>query len=348
MSKTAALPDELLLNIFNYIDSCRITCKSWNNPAAEAMFGKKIPINTELGAIKLYRHLFRDPSKIPLIKHMDFTLDSDDLPIIFEELLRLAFTPSIQQVTGSVKAVGFFTTIFDIIGASKLEFEDLSNLPIYSGKSSNSNDISIKKLFAIKNHCSSLMIPVPRERTASNNWRLLLALDQFKALISLDLQGNADGLKDLEEVSKGCPRLTILKFTNFELCAPTQRELTKVEIDAWNAANVTKQESVRTIEINSTYRPEMIEYLVYKYPNIKSIEIKGTVWSSNRDASLNNGSVARVLDAIQHIKSTNVTVLLPVATKMKDAVRFSKSRDEDIEFDIEELENREQLLLRIG
>ncbi|KAL9536445.1 hypothetical protein MBANPS3_012646, partial [Mucor bainieri] len=121
MSSIASLNEELLDLMFNNIKStkqlsiCRLVCKSWNESAAKAMLGRTIIIKTELKAIKVFKHLIIDSSKAKYIKHMHFVFDGAELPVIVEELLRIALTPNVERISGCVKPDVFFTTMFDIL-----------------------------------------------------------------------------------------------------------------------------------------------------------------------------------------------------------------------------------------
>ncbi|CAO3621697.1 unnamed protein product [Mucor fragilis] len=268
MSKAAVLPKEVLSKIFGYSDYAaelggfRAVCKSRDAPAAKVMFGRKISISSETEALKLYRHLFKDASKIPLIRHMDFKLDGTKLTFIFEELLRLALTPTVEKVTGDVKDAGFFKTIFDIADKSSIKYDKIKSLPVYSG---DRIDVSIGKLLMIRNHQQVLQLPL------SYDDRILdfaKQLDQFPKLSHLYLSGTVNELKEIEEVFKGCPHLTFIRIKGLEFNASTNI-MPKSEINAWLAVNVQKYQLATTLEVDSSCRPELLEYLTYRYPNTK-------------------------------------------------------------------------------
>lgn len=55
------------------------------------MTTEKITLDSEIQAIKFYGHLSKDVSMGKLIKNMNFAIDHDRLPLIFKEILRIAF-----------------------------------------------------------------------------------------------------------------------------------------------------------------------------------------------------------------------------------------------------------------
>ncbi|KAL9538939.1 hypothetical protein MBANPS3_010577 [Mucor bainieri] len=315
----------------------RTVCRNWDDPAAKAMFGRKIFIKSELGAIKLYRHLFRDPPKIPLIRHLDFNLDTTELPIIVEELLHLAFKPNIRWLTGTVKAEKFFTTVFDIVDNSPQEFDKLEKMPELDGQTV---AIAAKRLILIKNFTSCIKMSI--SRTSEK-------LDQFPILTGLTIAGHANGLQAIENVLKHCPHLLEVNFEDFQWDDPNNtRVMLKEEVDAWVSANVKKDTVMETIVINSTCRPELVEYMTSKYTNIEQIEIDGQLWMPSHNLSLSNGNLERILNAISKVQVKQIRLILPASTKMKDAVKISKSRSENIEFDLEDIDGTEELILKLN
>lgn len=75
----------------------------------------------------------------------------------------------------------------------------------------------------------------------------------------------------------------------------------KNEIDAWLAANVQVQKAPATVAIHSCCRPELVEHLTYRYPNVKSIRIRDYLWYPNSNSTWNNDDFGRILDAIKEI-----------------------------------------------
>ncbi|KAL9538938.1 hypothetical protein MBANPS3_010576 [Mucor bainieri] len=332
MSKAAILPEEILSKIFIISNSAaelgefRTVCKSWNDPAA---------------------HLFKDSSKISLIRHMDFNIETEDLPLVYGELLRMVHSPKIERLTGTVKANGFLETLWDIEESMGFVSEQLRELPTYTG---GDNLLIRKRLLLLRNHYTALILNATRQRT-NDSWFLLDRLDRFQNLTSLRLRGSTNGLSDLEDILKKCKHLWNLQLENFELASSTLGKLSKADVSAWTAANSKANNKVTTIIIDSTFQPELLEYLVYRYPNIQKVEIKGYVGVPSQQQSqndaLNNGDLSRVLDVISNINEKDISIFLPMSTAMVDCVRFSKAREEGIEYDIQEADGKEQLVLKI-
>lgn len=67
-----------------------------------------------------------------LIKNIDLAIiDYGRLTAIFKELLRIAFTPRMENFIGYVGAIDFFTNLIDIADSSASEFDNLKTIPVY-------------------------------------------------------------------------------------------------------------------------------------------------------------------------------------------------------------------------
>ncbi|KAL9536962.1 hypothetical protein MBANPS3_012211 [Mucor bainieri] len=284
MASINTLPQELLFALLNCIDSvahlaqCRLVSKAWNEPATRAMLGKKITIKSDKDAFKLYRHLFRDSSKLSLVKHLHFELSGNDLPFIIEELLQSTFTPSIQRLTGSVKADKFFTTLFDIAGPLPSRFDQLEELPTYTGASQAIFDQRLLKFASIH---KKFTLTIVRTTTSTVVWSD--EFHKFQHLTTFTLKGIPHGMLNIELVIKRCHHLKTLNLQDIDYGGQTMTRMTTEEVTSWATSNVCKEKTLETLNIKALCRPELIEYLVFKYPNVANITIEGRLWYPEND-----------------------------------------------------------------
>ncbi|KAL7313087.1 killer toxin resistant protein [Mucor circinelloides] len=352
MTNIVSLPAELLSVIFDNVESnlqlaeCRLVCRKWNDPAARSMLGNKITINSEKAASRLFRHLFLDPSKIPLIRHLDFRLDEDNLPMNIYKLLLLTFTPSIVNLTGSVKSKRFFTALFDIVDTSPQTFANLATLPLYSG-----SDADFNTTVALK-FKDSLLYPTLRlsGQTTQTTKDFLKDLDQFQNLGMVILRGHVNGLEWMEDLLKSNSDLEGFGVINFEFkgFGPT---LTRIGgMDSWFASSVQQENSLQYLMISSVCRPEVLEYFSYKYPELKYLELKGRVWLPERGLPTESDvftTVDRILNVAKKIECKVISLVLPRNASLMAAIKYVSGREEDIEFDIADFRGETEVILNL-
>ncbi|KAL9550519.1 hypothetical protein MBANPS3_004682, partial [Mucor bainieri] len=277
MTNIISLSAELLSAIFDTIDSnhqlaeCKLVCKHWKAPAARSMLGNRLAIASDKAASRLFRHLFQDPSRIDFVKHLHFELDNDDLPINIYRLLLLAVHPSIVCLTGSVKSRKFFDVLLGVIHSSREEFVKLKTVPLYTGPGVDFNMTVALKLK------KSLVYPILAlgGQTTSAAKDFLRNLDQFPNLNILMLRGHLDGIEWMEDLLRSNSDLEGFGAVNFvfnNLFADARRS---EDLGPWLALSVKQETALGYLLINSPMLlPDMPIYFLYKYPNLKYIELK--------------------------------------------------------------------------
>ncbi|KAL9553878.1 hypothetical protein MBANPS3_003084 [Mucor bainieri] len=297
----------------------RLVCYKWSIPAEIAMFGKKITIKSEEQAIMLHACLFKTPSKGRLIKHLDFSISTNQLPVIYHYLLDLAFTPTIEQLTGFVQAEEFFTALGDIADDTIEEFKNLRALP------KGPNQTVVLKASIRLNVCS---LTIGNDFPVSN----APMLEKLSSLTELEISYYKKDWKELETILKYCPDLMVLRFAYLEL--PYEFS-SSVDVSTWLAATVTKQMNLETLEFHkSTVGAGVAEYLRYKYPNIKTTKCDGynaNGFRYNRAANC----IHRVLDAMRDMHADQATLVLFDQSSLRWSVEFAAARKEDIKFQID-------------
>lgn len=128
-----ALPDELWTRIIGKVVTvaqlaqCRLVCRKRNRLFEVVMFGKPIAINSDKQALSLYCHLFKNLSNGELIKHLTLNHDVKSMTIL-DELMYLAFTPSMEYIGGTLATDDFFRLLGDIANNSPVKFINLKNI----------------------------------------------------------------------------------------------------------------------------------------------------------------------------------------------------------------------------
>ncbi|KAF1805608.1 hypothetical protein V8B55DRAFT_1411133 [Mucor lusitanicus] len=354
MTTIKALSAELLSAIFNTIDSnhqlaeCTLVCKQWKTPAAMAMLGNTITITSDKVASKVFKHLFQDPSRIAFVKHLNFELDDDHLPIHIYKLLLLAVHPDIEDMTGSVKSKQFFRVLLNALDSSSKEFTKLQTVPLYTGPG-----VDINTTVALKLR-KSLTFPnlALGGQTTSAARDFLRNLDQFENLDTVALRGHLDGLEWMEDLLRSNPYLEGLGVVDFVFNNLFADDMTRCGgLNSWLASHVRQETALGYIVISSSMlRPEVLQYFSYKYPNLAYIELKGRIWlPEGRLASESDffEAVDLVLNVVKKIDFKVIQLVLPRKVSLMAAMKYLPSREENIEFSIEEYNGHQEVVLNL-
>ncbi|KAL9540728.1 hypothetical protein PS6_010623 [Mucor atramentarius] len=297
MVKISSLPEELLPEIFGYITSniqlarCRLVCAKWNQPAHSAMFSNTIVFGTNEKVLALHGQLFSDPAKGKLVQHIYFK-ENFDAFWMAKAILNTAFLPNVNSFQGFVsKPEEFYEMLLSIARESPNVLKKLKVLPSYKGHI----DITYYSDTLAEIHINN---PGAVMNEATIEFRRNLNI--FPNLKSLKLDASFRNLSELELFLKGCTRLKKLELGN-TLPVPT---LSSITSDAWMVHNVTPVGSLEQLTIERECRPELMEYLTYKYPNIKELTISLSYNSLDiRDVTVFTCSMDRILRAIKGIET---------------------------------------------
>ncbi|KAL9549251.1 hypothetical protein MBANPS3_005290 [Mucor bainieri] len=341
------LNEELLLYTFSQLDSvnqlaaCRLVCKAWSGPAMREMLGRRIHIKSESKAIKLYKYLLMNPAHSGYIKQVHFSLENAALPLVIAELLPMLITPNICKLTGIVKSDIFFNALFRIVDNKQLD--KLTTLPAYGGRDTR---IGFERILRLKSTTISLKITLSNF-AASAMWSFVRQLHQFPKLTTLELKGYVRNLIELETVLKKCTRLvTLIIADDFEFKELPANGMQIRDLRLWlNENAIAKIFSLKTLKVQSTCRPEFVEYLTYKYPNINHFTFEGKLWHPDGSIAICNGNLDRILNATARIPHKQMTLILPSQTRMRDAFHFSKGRLEHITYDLKEIQGKDKLVM---
>lgn len=344
MTTIMLLPHDILVHIFDQIDSvaqlaiCRSVCQKWNSPVEVAMFGKKISIKTEDHVIQLYGHLCKDPSKGKLIKHLDFQIEDYHLPLIYKHLLRLAFTTNIEYLTGTVRAPSFYTTLTEVAGNTCSQFTRIKMLP--SGISSHSFHIVDDFLAKFNSTRMCLVTKSPLQDLYYDSLDNSIVERAYALRYVLFDNCFTGGWQELELSLKYCPKLKALACVHF---TQERRRMTRVEVHSWIiTANVSKVLSLETIWLKTVELcPELLEYLMFKYPNVQVIRLRSMSSSAQWNV------LCRVLNAIKDVKQKDLTFWLPANVAVDNMKQFAASRSEAIRFQKETFQGELKMVMKI-
>lgn len=181
-----------------------------------------------------------------------------------------------ENFTGYVGAIDFFTNLIDIADSSASEFDNLKTIPVYYGR----EDVKLEYYarLMLKRSCQEIIMRL--ETTPSFlDLDFLYQLATFENLTSFKYLGYVGRLSGLNDILQDCSLIKILLLEDLVFGDESFLLKEKKQFDAW-LTSVTKVESLKFLRISSTCHPNLIEFLPYKYPNIKTLEFKGESCSS--------------------------------------------------------------------
>ncbi|KAL9542190.1 hypothetical protein MBANPS3_008741 [Mucor bainieri] len=274
-------PTELLVKILDYNDSiadlaqCRLVCQHWNPLAESLMFGKHITLKSAEACLSLYGHLSRKPQYGQLIKRLTCEKLSPQRcqHAILEELLRVAFTPTMEQMDATVcLATGdrFFILMQDMLTVKYRldQFDKLAVIPHPSYYSEAYDNL----LITLSSTLQRVVIKLTGPRSSQNRRHLFESLSTFKRLTSLDLRGLMESFRMMETILSGC---SLLEDVAVDIHLQENMR-TKLDMTTWMIANEIKveQNSIKSLKVVDSCRADLLELFVHKYRNIKSIVIE--------------------------------------------------------------------------
>ncbi|KAF1805411.1 hypothetical protein V8B55DRAFT_1068905 [Mucor lusitanicus] len=280
-----------------------------------------------------------------LLEHLHFELNEDNLPFTIEKLLQLTFTPSIKRFTGSVKADKFFDTLFGIVDQSPASFDQLEEMTEYTGANQGISDQrrvkfpSIVRAFDLR----VVAIDAPTDTVHWSNHFFT-----FRNLTTFTLKGIPTGLDGIEYQIKGCHYLKTLNLQDIDYGGQTMARMTTEEVtNWWTASNAIKEELFITLNIEALCRPELIEYLTFKYPNVANITIKGRLWFPSNDLEVAQGNLKRILDAVKGLRRKKLELILPPTITITNIIRVLSNTDV-ITLASKQIDGQNQLEMKIN
>ncbi|KAL9557916.1 hypothetical protein MBANPS3_001146 [Mucor bainieri] len=233
---------------------------------------------------------------------------------IMAPLLRLVFTPNMKRITGNMEDP-ILKLITDIANKSEKKY-DLLMLGNYFQRYS----------FALANAliafnaslCVVSLINTLTTREKQEVLALADRLDEFPQLSTFYFVGNQYSMSELERLLHGCTRLKELRLRVWNYTTTDDHR-------AWMEANVEKMHTLEKLTLSVTSNADLVDHIVYKYPNVKEIEL--IAFGGSTAIEVFNANVSRMVDAIQHIQRK--TVILKISLKMNpvEITRYWNSRN---------------------
>ncbi|KAL9555192.1 hypothetical protein MBANPS3_002465 [Mucor bainieri] len=300
-----------ITSIMQYSDSMedlaqlRLVCKSWNAIAEPLMFSKHIQISN-------------------LITHLHF--DDEYLPVTVQrELLQLAFTPSMERMTGEIDDEGFYMLMNDI--ASKTSGDRFDKLKAIPHPPHYSAVYNIT-LLNFKSTLEEITYSPQDENDEESAFSWSSEFESFVNLVKFELDAELETVFNLEDSLTGCSRLQELTLKVIF----NDKVHVKNEVEAWVSTNVEIVDTVKKLVITRECRSDLLEFLLFKYPNTNTIEIDAT-----RALIMSNNNLQRTLNIIKRIRSHKVNLAvknteLPESLKflMADGIQFRLNQQDGI------------------
>ncbi|KAL7317533.1 killer toxin resistant protein [Mucor circinelloides] len=272
----------------------RLVCKTWNPIAERVMFSQQLHFKRLVKLKKFYSHLAKRPFLGRWIRYLDIG-KSDMMSLQFQRhFLELAFTSNIEHVDGLL-GNEFYKFMLDIARRSPVKFSKIKSLahPVHY------NITYVTTLLYFKDSLQELKVLVLETHKAAQ--LVLNRLHEFHSLTTLTFMFYDDitRLAQLEKILQKCPpqvKALKLKLGNCRNEDPLQKD----DLEQWLKENVAKSTSVWALHVDGNTYPMMMDYLLYKFPDITGASLYGY------DLEFEDGAVKRILDTIKSLNYASI------------------------------------------
>ncbi|KAL9550942.1 hypothetical protein MBANPS3_004489 [Mucor bainieri] len=262
MTNISLLSNQILMHVFSQLDEmaqiaeCRLVCKAWNIPGERAMLGHIVKISADNAKMQtLYSVLNKEPTKGSWIKHLHFEINADKpCPQIIRNMLPLAFTPNIEAITGYISGAELFEVLLTILQHSPVPFDKLKVQQL----SSDLNECPLNLALEFKGSLQELQLVVSEP--------IVNKVQGFQRLMALSLTAFLGSIASLDKLLDNCPHLQ-------EMCFKTWYWRVDRPIDLyWSPEAIRRNNTLELLIIKGLEcPPDMMEYLAYKFANLKTI-----------------------------------------------------------------------------
>ncbi|CEP13507.1 hypothetical protein [Parasitella parasitica] len=265
------LPQKVAIKIFRYVNTsanvgqCRLVCQNWQRPADRVMLEKQIILKDDKDVMRLYKILCGVPARGGLIKHL--RLETQSQNYLLCELLYLAFTPAMERLEGELLGYGsdiLYEINFKASGLPSSSFTGLVAIP----KPQMFSIMYLNTLVKFKKSLRRMDIDLTNQGILEQKY-IMDQLGGFEALTKLELKMN---ISDLTEVDKVLMHFNDLEELSIELRSDCYFVMSEGRARIWAANTVKTVKSLKTLRIEGLCPSDVLEYLIYKYPNVKSFE----------------------------------------------------------------------------
>lgn len=234
---------------------------------------------------------------------------------VMEKLLQLAFTPSIERLGGkaldifssAIRLNAIYTTIIKIAESSPIKFDRLKIIP----DTFILNELYGKTLLAFKETLETVQLRLFNHDDTED---VLHRFDEFKQLKALRMEeAEFNSIEELNAVLKGCHNLKEL-FLNVEILdqmGETPTLATSSDV-LWQRMQVEKVPSLEKLSVISPGYPLLVEYLVYKYPNVQDFRLDPMAMvEPSMDNNLTSINFERILKSLKPLKKYSIDLTMP-------------------------------------
>lgn len=271
-----SLPAEVWLNAFNQVESvkqlveCRLVCKAWDPLAEQAMFGQKLGEIYDSSFPILYKHLAKKPVLARYIKYMKISVLIMTRSSSLKEFFELAITPNFKVLGGSYVDGVILDVLLQVYENSPFKFKNIQQIPTPMRL----NETYTKLIYAFKDTLRHVDISL-REEDFSVMKSTFDHINEFKNLTSLDFaKMDYRDVMEIETFLNGLQNLQRLKLI-YGFITVNRYPKSRNEMIKWLQEHIQKNENLMELTLSSEFRLEfyqfMLEYVMLKYPNIKTL-----------------------------------------------------------------------------
>ncbi|KAL0141680.1 hypothetical protein V8B55DRAFT_1411258 [Mucor lusitanicus] len=224
-----------------------------------------------MDACVFYTFLKSNPDMNQLVKHLTIAPQDPSLGCL-ADLIPLVLTHKMETFRGSVNGNHFFKVLlsqtFGDEGMAK--FKSLTTIPSAWNYSNVYDNLLHKLRYVLKEITLNFHRNPPGK---AMKWPTLYRLNKMAQLQALTFNSYVHNVKQTEAILKNCGRLEHLTI---RLAVVGDLFGGEAKISQWIEINTQQHDILGTlkIRIDKKYNPYFIDYLVYKYPNLKSITVE--------------------------------------------------------------------------
>ncbi|KAK4511960.1 uncharacterized protein ATC70_003959 [Mucor velutinosus] len=291
----SSMPPELWSIVFKHTHSiktvakCRLVCKTWDPLAERAMFSKSLSVYGTESIVKLCNRLQENPALRYYIRSLYLGSLKKVQLSIQEDLFKLVMNPNIVSLEGYFDKAAL-AILLKAVSESGEQCSKLESLITYEGIT-NGGDSYMNAQLYFRTSLQELRLSLHTPHTAIYQ-TVVDHLEQFNSLKKLVLTySDRHVLPELEQVLRKCQRLELI---DFDIGLGETHWISKDDLKQWMISNVQQSPTLRFVDVGENHHPHLIEYLVYKYPNIPSVAISGAFTDGH-------GTIGRILDAVKGV-----------------------------------------------
>ncbi|KAL9539303.1 hypothetical protein MBANPS3_010342 [Mucor bainieri] len=306
---------DLLGRVLGFVHSlkdlaqCRLVCTGLDHPAERAMFARPIVLKSASKAKALHTHLKRNKELGKLITFLELKRFSQKQAHIYLNLLPLVFTPAMETFRGDIRQPIFFRRLISIAKASGTSFSNLKAIPTADPRSDPKD--FYRAVYFFRETLQSLYISCYDPQRIP--WHAFDQLGELNHLTTLTIDGEISSVKTLDRMLSKC---TQLKTLHLALLSVKPLVMQEENLLNWAKAHVEQVPSVTTLSIAKARQPDIAEYLLYKYPNVKDATVRldepdyyegqmyirnGMPMMQEEDDSCNTEKIERIMVAMQNV-----------------------------------------------